>query len=146
MSDTAHQMTPADVGDWAKTLAAVAGVVGGAVALVSRWWKRRLERRRIAALEAKALRYLLDAVRHALFVMAPGPDRFLELDELERQKVLIDEVRDEVWKSDGHGSRRDQAETQRTLLRILTRTQAIQAKAEREAEMVGEPPMFDKGR
>lgn len=122
---------PQTVGDWAKTLAAVGGIVGGLWALATRWHRRRQERQRQRDLEAKSVRYLLDAIRHALYVIAPGPDRFLELDEIERQKALIDQVRDELWIADGHASQRETQRQAEGILKILTRTQRIEAKEQR---------------
>lgn len=121
--------TADQVGDAAKTLAAIGGIVGGAWALVARWLRRRREAKAKHELEAKAIRYLLDAVRHSLNVFATGDDRrFVDLDELARQKVLIDQVRDLLWIADGHQSERDAQRLGEDIVRVLTRTQAIKAK------------------
>lgn len=125
-------ITPEQVGDWAKTIAAIGGIVGGVWALVTKAVRRRRAAQQRAALEAKATRYLLDAMRHALHVMQPGPSRFLDVDELQRQKVLIDGVRDELWIADGHASEREQERAAAEIVRVLTRTQAIQAKHQRQ--------------
>lgn len=118
-----------DVGAWAKTLAAVGGVVGGLWALGVRIAKRhRLERERKAQ-EARAIRYLLDAVRHALNVIVPTEDRrFIDVDELVRQKLLIDQVRDALWRYDGHESERATEQATERIVEVLTRTQRIKAK------------------
>jgi PAS domain-containing protein len=131
-------------GDWAKTLAALGGLIAGVVAVCSRLWRRRKAQRELRALEAKAIRYLLDAQRHTLYVISPGPDRFLQLDEIDRQRTLIDQVRDEMWIADGHGEVREAQRRAEEIARVLTRTQAIQAKraAQEEAKSAGQPTMF----
>jgi hypothetical protein len=140
----AVRYTPQEWGDLVKTVAAAGGIVGGLYALVAKWWKRRQERKRLRDIEAKSIRYLLDAMRHSLHVMAPGPDRFLELGEIERQKALIDQVRDELWCADGHAGEREAQRRAEEIARVLTRTQAIQAKrdAQAEAKAAGTVPMF----
>lgn len=118
-----------DVGAWAKTLAAVGGVVGALWALGAKVARRhRLERER-KTLEGKAVRYLLDAMRHTLHVVTPTEERrFIDLDELARQKVMIDEVRDLLWVMDGHKSEREAQRQAEEIVRVITRTQRIKAK------------------
>lgn len=127
--------TQEELGDWAKTIAAIGGILGGIWALARRLWRRYVHAREVRALEAKAVRYLLDAQRHALYALAPAGDRhrLIDVDELTRQKTLIDEVRDELWVADGHASEREEQRRVEGIVRVLTRTQAIQAK---------ETPMF----
>lgn len=121
--------TPDEVGDAAKTVAAVGGVVGGAWALVTRWRRRCREAEERRALEGKAVRYMLDAMRHTLHVVTPTEERrFIDLDELARQKVLIDQVRDQLWIADGHHSEREAQRQTEELVRVLTRTQRIRVK------------------
>lgn len=121
--------TPEQVGDGAKTLAAIGGIVGGAWALVTRWRRRCREAEERRALEAKAVRYLLDAVRHSLNVLSPTDERrLIDVDELARQKVLIDQIRDLLWIADGHKSDRDAQRQTEEIVRVLTRTQAIRQK------------------
>lgn len=118
-----------EVEGWAKTIAAIGGIVGGAWALAVRILRRRRREQERRDLEAKAIRYLLDAMRHTLHVMAPGErGRLIDVGELERQKVLVDQVRDLLWIADGHQSERDAQAAAAELGRWLTRTQAIEAK------------------
>jgi hypothetical protein len=117
-----------EVEDGAKTVAAVGGVLGGAWALVTRWRRRCAEARTKREIEAKATRYLLDAMRHTLNLLAPGEARFVDLEELARQKVLIDQVRDLLWVADGHRSEREAQRQTEEIVKVLTRTQAIRAK------------------
>jgi hypothetical protein len=125
-------VTADQIGDWAKTVAAVGGIVGGAWALATRWLKRHRAARQRRALEGKAVRYLLDAMRHSLHVLQPGERRLVDMDELARQKVLIDGVRDELWVADGHASERENERNVAEIVRVLTRTQAIQAKGKQD--------------
>lgn len=121
--------SPDEVGAAAKTVAAVGGVVGGAWALVSRWRRRCREADERRALEGKAVRYMLDAMRHTLHVVTPTEERrFIDLDEMARQKVLIDQIRDQLWIADGHTSEREAQRQTEEIVRVLTRTQRIQAK------------------
>lgn len=121
--------SPEEVGAWAKTLAAVGGVAGGAWALGVRVARRRRLDRERKAQEARAIRYLLDAVRHALNVIVPSEDRrFVDVDELVRQKLLIDQVRDALWRYDGHESERATEQATERIVEVLTRTQRIKAK------------------
>lgn len=148
--------TADQIGDTAKTLAAVGGLLGGAWAVLSRWMRRRREAKAKRELEGKAVRYLLDAVRHSLNALTPADRRssIIDIDELARQKALIDEVRDMLWVADGHVSEREAQRQAEDIVRVLTRTQAIQqvkhrrelaAEANREAKAAGEPPMFKAG-
>lgn len=122
-----------DVGAWAKTMAAVGGVVGGLWALGVRIAKRRRLERERKAQEARAIRYLLDAVRHALNVIVPSEDRrFVDVDELVRQKLLIDQVRDALWRYDGHESERATEQATERIVEVLTRTQRIKAKEQQQ--------------
>lgn len=125
--------SPEQVGDAAKTVAAVGGVVGGAWALVARWRRRCREAQERRALEGKAVRYLLDAVRHSLNVLTPGDERrLIDVDEIARQKVLIDQIRDLLWIADGHKSERESQRQTEEIVRVLTRTQRIQAKEQQQ--------------
>ena len=103
--------------------------MGGAWALVSRWRRRCREADERRALEGKAVRYMLDAMRHTLHVVTPTEERrFIDLDEMARQKVLIDQIRDQLWIADGHTSEREAQRQTEEIVRVLTRTQRIQAK------------------
>lgn len=124
--------TTDQLADLAKTVAAVGGVVGAVWALISRWLKRRRKAREKAEMEARATRYLLDAVRHALGALSPH-DRPYVLDpkELERQKILIDGIRDDLWVADGHRSEREAQRELKGVMDVITRTQAIRVKKDR---------------
>ena len=125
---------PRGVGEVAKTTAAVAGILGGIAALVRRVWRRRKAEREIRELEAKALRYTLDAVRHTLDVMTPSSDgRMTSLTELQRQLMLVNQVRRELWKADGNALPED--EPAEVVRNFLTRTQAIHRLKERRQDM-----------
>jgi len=123
-------MTPAEAEGWAKVVGGILAVGGALVAgvvRISRWRRRRAERRR---LEGKAVRYTLDAVRHALHVLHPGADardRFVDLSELARQLALVSDVREELWIADGNASRRDSERLESEIVKVLTRTQRIRA-------------------
>lgn len=115
--------TPQEVEDHAKSILAVGAIVGGAWAVARRWYRRRRAEAEIRELESRAIRYLLDAQRHALNVIVPHEDRrLIDVDELHRQKLLIDQIRDRLWKADGH------SQTLQDIVNVLTRTQRIQAK------------------
>lgn len=122
----------------AKTLAALGGIVGGLWVVISKWWRRKRQAARVKALEAKAIRYLLDSQRHTLETMLPNA-RLLNLSEMERQKHLIDTVRDELWVADGHESEREAERRAEELERFLTRTQAIKVKQQQQQDMFKEP-------
>jgi hypothetical protein len=141
--------TADEISNVAKTLAAVGGLVGGIWAILSRWARRRLETKAKRELEARAIRYLLDAVRHSLNALTPLERRssLIDADELVRQKTLIDEVRDMIWIADGHSSEREAQRQAEDIIRVITRTQAIERKelhlrAKREAIASGETAMF----
>jgi hypothetical protein len=130
-----RQGLAASLPDWeslehvAKTIAAIGGIVGGAWAVCVRVLRRRRAERERHELEQKAIRYLLDAMRHTLHVMTPDErGRLIDVGELERQKVLVDQVRDQLWIADGHQSERDAEAAAAALEKWLTRTQAIEAK------------------
>jgi len=110
-------------------VAAIGGLLAGAGALLARWVKRRRLAAQRRALEAKAVRYLLDAQRQTLNVLIPGASRsrLIDLGELNRQKLLIDDVREELWIADGHESSREAERVAQDVLKVLTRTQAIEA-------------------
>lgn len=131
MSTTASVSIPTarEVEDHAKSILAVSAIVGGAWALCSRWHRRRQAARRRRALEAKAVRYTLDAIRHVLHVLQPGGsrNRLINLNELARQLALVSDVREELWVADGNPSRRDTERLESEIVKVLTRTQAIQA-------------------
>jgi hypothetical protein len=93
------------------------------------WRKRANDLAKIRGLESKSVRYLLDAQRHALRMLTPGDGSTLvDLDEIIRQKALIDDVREELWVADGHKSQRETDAAVAEILKVMTRTQAIQAK------------------
>ena len=104
------------VAEHAKALAAICAAVAGAAGFASRLHRKHLESVRVREKEAKAVRYLLDAVRHMLHE---------DLDELPQQRVLIDFVRQEIWAADGHSVAE---QTNEEILKVLTRTQRIDAK------------------
>lgn len=112
----------------------------GAVVKAWRSWRRR---RQIRALERKAVRYLLDAMRHSLFLLSANDNRLVSMDELVRQKLLIDQLRDDMWVADGHASEREQQAAVAEIMNVITRTQAIRAR--KEAISAGQPPMFKDG-
>lgn len=125
--------TADEVGTLAKSLAAVAGVVGGVWALVAKVRRRRQRDRERREAESRAIRYLLDATRHALNVLAPADERrFIDVDELVRQKLLIDQIRDALWQFDGHESERATEQAAENIVRVLTRTQRIQVKQQKQ--------------
>jgi hypothetical protein len=141
--------TADEIGAVAKTIAAVGGLLGGIWAILSRIAKRRREVKVRRELEAKAIRYLLDAMRHSLNALTPDERRAspIDADELVRQKALIDEVRDMIWVADGHSSEREAQRQAEDILRVITRTQAIERKAlhlraKREAIASGGAAMF----
>lgn len=123
-----------EVESGAKALAAIVGLLAGAWALATRWSRRRRAVRAAHALESKAIRYLLDAARHSLHVIAPslGESRLIDIDELVRQKHLIDDVRDELWIADGNESARTVRLVEAEIVKVLTRTQAIAAKRQKQ--------------
>ena len=100
---------------------------------VKAWRARQVKSAKLRAVEGKAVRYLLDAQRHSLRVIAPsegGRTWLVDLDEIIRQKALIDDVREELWVADGHASRRDTEQTVAEVVKVMTRTQAIRARTE----------------
>ena len=125
--------TVEQVGDGAKALVAISALVGGAWAIARKWHRGRQQRRRREALEAKAIRYVLDSDRHVLHVLQlllrGGGYRVTqeERDEIARQLVLISDVREELWIADGFQSRRDVELIERQIVKELTRTQRIKA-------------------
>jgi hypothetical protein len=135
MRQDAVAMSPVEAEGWAKiggTVLAVAGAFAAGALKVARWWRRAREKRR---LESKAIRYLLDATRHGLHVLQPGRpdrDRFVDLSELARQLALVSDVREELWVADGNASRREGERLEREIVKVLTRTQAIQARQQQQ--------------
>jgi hypothetical protein len=125
----AYLPTSKEVEDGAKSVLAIGALVGATWALCRRWYTRRRTAREVRELESRALRYLLDAQRHTLNVIVPHEDRrLIDVDELHRQKLLIDQVRDRLWKADGH------SQTLQDIVQVITRTQAIQAKRDRQPD------------
>ncbi|MEY4933095.1 MAG: hypothetical protein RLZZ403_1415 [Pseudomonadota bacterium] len=123
-------------------LLAVAGWIGRRFVA---WRKRTKAAAQMHALEGKAIRYLLDAQRHALhmLVRASEDDRLIDLDEMTRQKVLIDDMRDQIWIADGHEGQHATEQAAADIMKFLTRTQAIQAKFPApDAAATNETPMF----
>lgn len=118
-----------EVGEWAKTLAAIGGVLGAIWAVLSKGWRAWRKRAQMQRLESKAIRYLLDAQRHTLYFVTPTREsRRVSVDELARQKALVDEVRDELWMADGHESERERQRMAEDVAAVITRTQAIRRK------------------
>lgn len=136
----------AELESTAKALAAIAGLLAGAWALLARWARRRRAARERRDLEGKAIRYLLDAMRHSLHVWTPaGHDdaRLIDVDELLRQKLLIDAIRDQLWIADGNESARVTEQVAADIVKVITRTQAIRAKRERQAPVETDNPFTD---
>lgn len=135
MKQGALAMTPAEVEGWAKVIGgvlAVATALGAGVVRAWRWWRRRIEMRRA---EAKALRYLLDATHHVMHHLAPDVDDWQARPAiLERHRVLIDSVWDELWLVDGHEAREKPAVSPEELRRWMTRTMKIRALEDRKGE------------
>lgn len=129
---------PADsIGEWVRILAAAVGILGGLWAIVFKTWRAWQKRVRMRRLESKAIRYLLDAQRHTLhFVTPTAESKLVRVEELLRQKLLIDEVRDDLWTADGHASEHEDERRVEEIVRVLTRTQAIRMKFERERQDV----------
>jgi hypothetical protein len=127
----------------AKALTAILGLLAGAWALATRWARKRRAAREKRELEGKAIRYLLDAIRHSLHVWTPGQadeNRLIAVDglihELIRQKLLIDLVRDQLWVADGNES----ARLTQQVAALMTRAEAIRAKRERNVARNNTPP------
>jgi hypothetical protein len=132
-SVTVDLPSPEEASSLVTALGAIVGVVGGVWALVVRVLRRRRRRQLVQELEGRALRYLIDAQRHTLHTIVPGEEaRYVDLTELNRQKVLIDQVRDQLWVADGHESQRESERQANDLLKVLTRTQAIRMKQQRQ--------------
>jgi len=113
------------VRQWWTPIVGVLGFVWGVVSLRRRLSAKEREEQR---LQGKAIRYLVDNVRHMLQAHLSGQIHDAALyDELLRQKVLMDGVRDELWTHDGHASAR---ETER-VVKVLTRTQRIRVKTDK---------------
>ena len=110
------------------------------------WRKRHKADAQMHALEGKAIRYMLDAQRHALHLLVPvsEPDQLIDRDEMIRQKVLIDDMRDQLWIADGHESQHATEQAAADIMKFMTRTQAIQAKfpAPDAPKATDETPMF----
>lgn len=123
---------PEEIGTLAKTIAAVAGLLGGAWTIIRRILRRRKKERALRQLDSKSVRYLVDSQRHILHAILPSTDDSLvNLDELTRQKALIDDLREELWVADGHQSSRDAEAFAQNVAKALTRTQRIRIKTER---------------
>lgn len=99
---------------------ALVAAAGWLLKRVRRWWTTRRA-------EAKALRNLLDAQRHVLLSIVPEEHGggLMNLDELIRQKALIDDAREAVWIADGNESNRQTEATVAEVVKVLSRTQAI---------------------
>lgn len=119
--------TPDQVEDHAKAIGALLAVAAAAWALATRWHRGHQVARQKRALESKAIRYTLDAVRHVLHVLQPGGarDRLININELVRQLALVSDVREELWIADGNASRREAERLESEIAKVLTRTQAI---------------------
>lgn len=121
--------SPDDAEHTVGALAALAGLLGTAWALLVRWLRRRRQREDVTEIKERSLRYLLDAQRHTLYALIPfAQERYFNVEELHRQKVLIDQVRDQLWLADGHADERDEQRRTAEIVQVLTRTQAIQAR------------------
>lgn len=131
MTAQASPMTPVDAGEWAKTLAAVGGLLGGiwAVCVKVRGWLRR--RQELREEERRAIRYLVDAQHHVLRLLNHG---VLPEDEIVRQETLIREIRKRLAKLDGHEELLAAAD-QTEAIRVMTRTQKIET---RKAQIRGQ--------
>ena len=125
---TAHE-----VEEGAKSILAVGAVLGGAYAIARRWLQRRRRAQERRAIEEQAIRYLLDAQRHTLNVLVPGEDRsMVDIDELRRQKLLVDQIRDRLWHADGH------SQSLQSIVEVLSRTQRIKAKQDHAQDDEGD--------
>lgn len=118
--------------DWLEVLrqwwTPIVGALGFVWGMISLRRKLSAKEREEQRLQGKAIRYLIDANRHALRAHLIGHIHDSDLyDELARQKVMLDSVRDELWIHDGHASSR---ETER-IAEALTRTQRIRARTEK---------------
>ena len=105
---------------------------GGVLAWLRKARVRRAKEREEQRLQGKAIRYLLDAKRIDLAAII----RHVSLDAgmlemLVRHKALIDGVRDELWVHDGHESVRIAEQAAENVVKVLTRTQAIDLKKKR---------------
>jgi hypothetical protein len=115
------------------------------------WRNRRALEIRLRAQDRKDIRYLLDAGRQTLeAILGPRAGRAIDVEELQRQQVLISEVREETWLADGHPPRpkpdEERAATQAEVREVLTRTMAIQVVLERDAQARSRPQdMFPPG-
>lgn len=142
MTAQASPMTPAaDLGEWAKTLAAVVGVVGGlwALAVKVRGWFRA--RRELRNEERRAIRYLVDAQHHVLRLLNHG---ILPEDEIVRQETLIREIRRNLARLDGHEELLA-ATDQTDAIRVMTRTQRIEARKVELRRKHDDAPLFMDG-
>jgi hypothetical protein len=118
------------------------------------WRKLAAIERKIRGQDRKDIRYLLDAQRQTLeAILGPRAGRAVDVEELQRQQVLISEVREETWLMDGHPPRPkppdEPAATQAEVRELLTRTQAIQGVLERDqkarTERFNGPETFKDG-
>jgi len=117
--------TVGEVEDGAKSVLAISALVGGVWAAVAKWRKRRAALEAKRALEARAIRYLVDAQHHVLRLLNMGR---LPENEIQRQEFLIKELRKDLAKLDGHEDLLAVADTQEQVMRFLTRTQRIYEK------------------
>lgn len=124
-------LTAEELANYAKTVAAIGGILAALWAILSRWVRRRRKANEMRRLEARATRYLLDAVRHTLAAVKGDRSYVIGPKELDRQKVLIDAIRDELWVADGHTSEREAQRQLQGVVEVLTRTQAIHLKEQR---------------
>jgi hypothetical protein len=131
--------TPAEVEGWLKTLAAGAGLVGGAWAILSRWLGRRARRRRadaeLSSAIAEALRVSLDGERAVLERLASEPEELTVDPEewLRRCAVLrsrVDDARNRLWVALGYPDPRGVHITpeERAVLSEMSRTLRLRAR------------------
>lgn len=127
-----------DVGDLVKTLAAGGGILAACWAAWAKWRRRCSERRARHEAEARAIRYLVDAQHHVLRLLNHG---VLPQEEMARQEVLIRQIREELARCDGHEDLLRATDEQAEIVRVLTRTQAIQ---QRKAQLRDDNPFRDR--
>lgn len=142
MTTQPHAMaapTHEEVEGWIKTLAAGAGLAGGAWALLARWLGRRARRRRadaeLSLAIAEALRVSLDGERAVLERLAsePGeltfdPEEWLRRCAILRQRV--DDARNRLWVALGYPDPRGVRITpeERAVLAEMSRTLRLRAR------------------
>lgn len=108
-------------------------VVGSLGATALRVRAHRRKSRELRVLVDRVARYSLDAHAHVLNWLAMAPDGlWTDRDKLKRQYWLIYDLRNELFKADGHTPPADE-QASAEIARVLKRTQAISA---REAALI----------